>query len=71
MRRKNSEINEYILEVQKLSSDAILNNQQRFILEKELNQKNSDMDNLVSRINVGDEELGKLRNLANIMLKEH
>ncbi len=71
VRRKNSEINEYILEVQKLSSDAILNNQQRFILEKELNQKNSDMDNLVSRINVGDEELGKLRNLANIMLKEH
>lgn len=68
MRRKNSEINNYVRDIQRLSEDALSEARRSERLNAELNEKVRDISELSLRIDVGSERLSNLREQVNELL---
>lgn len=69
MRRKNSEINSYVGDIQRLSEDVLSEAKRSERLNAELNEKVRDISELSSRIDVGSERLSNLREQVNELLE--
>lgn len=69
MRRKDSEINSYVGDIQRFSEDVLSEAKRSERLNAELNEKVRDISELSSRIDVGSERLSNLREQVNELLE--
>ncbi len=65
IRRKNSEINGYVVDIQRLSEDVLNESRRSEQLNAQLNEKERDIGELSLRIDAGSEQLSSLREQVN------